>query len=44
MKRFLALALLLLLLALAGCETVHGFGEDMQHAGRWMQNRSERTR
>ena len=44
MKRFLALGLLLLFLLLAGCQTVRGFGEDMQHAGKWMQEKATQSR
>lgn len=41
MKRLMA-CLLLTVLALAGCETVRGFGKDMQKAGRWMEKESSR--
>ncbi|MBP0592073.1 entericidin A/B family lipoprotein [Paraburkholderia sp. LEh10] len=32
-RRFALAALAGLLLGLAGCNTVHGFGEDLQHLG-----------
>jgi len=38
MKKCLAVALVLMTLALSGCETAGGFGRDVQHAGRWIQN------
>ena len=36
MKRFVLLALVAAVL-LGGCETVRGFGKDLQKAGQWMQ-------
>jgi predicted small secreted protein len=33
MKRFISLTVALALLALAGCNTVHGIGQDLQKAG-----------
>lgn len=43
MKRLAALGLMLLFLLLAGCQTIHGFGQDMQHAGKWVQKKADKA-
>jgi len=37
----LALLLLIATAAFTGCRTAHGFGEDMEHAGQHLQDKSE---
>ena len=41
MKTFMTLLLICSLLVLSGCETVRGFGKDVQKAGQWMQDKTE---
>lgn len=31
----------LLLLSLTACETMHGFGKDVENAGEWVQEKSQ---
>jgi len=40
LRRFALAALAGLLLGLAGCNTVHGFGEDLQHLGGSISNKA----
>ncbi|PLX90583.1 MAG: hypothetical protein C0614_00350 [Desulfuromonas sp.] len=41
MNRILLLPLLLVLaLSLAGCETMKGFGKDVESAGEWVQDKA----
>jgi predicted small secreted protein len=42
MKRFAVLALAVLVVALAGCNTMRGFGQDMEKAGEAIQKRSDK--
>ena len=42
LRRFALVTLAGLLLGLAGCNTVHGFGEDLQHLGGSISNKAER--
>ena len=43
MKKLL-IGLILLSLALAGCETFKGFGQDMQNAGNWLERKAEEAK
>jgi len=42
MKRLIALGLLILMLALTGCECMSGFGRDMQKAGDWVEKEADK--
>ena len=43
LKKICCVAFLLLLAAagFTGCRTAHGFGEDMEHAGQKLQNKTD---
>ena len=40
MRKIIACGLILILLALFGCETTRGIGRDFQNAGRWIQEKA----
>jgi len=42
MKRLVVLVLALLIAALAGCNTMRGFGQDMEKAGEAIQKKSDK--
>ncbi|HEX3638184.1 MAG: entericidin [Paraburkholderia sp.] len=42
LRRFALGTLTWLLLGLAGCNTVHGFGEDMSHLGNSISNHADK--
>ncbi len=42
MKKSVAMLLALMMVALAGCNTVHGFGKDVEKAGEAIQRKSDR--
>ncbi|HEY3596292.1 MAG TPA: entericidin A/B family lipoprotein [Paraburkholderia sp.] len=42
LRRFALASFAGLLLGLAGCNTVHGFGEDLQHLGGSISNKAEK--
>ena len=42
LRRFAVGSLAALLLGLAGCNTVHGFGEDMSHLGNAISSHAEK--
>nr|WP_320115144.1 entericidin EcnA/B family protein [uncultured Desulfuromonas sp.] len=44
MKSLIAILLLILMLTLAGCECIGGLGRDIQYAGHWLEDTSERVR
>ncbi len=43
MKRLMAAALIVAVLTLAGCETMNGFGRDMQTAGNWIEHKATKA-
>jgi predicted small secreted protein len=43
-KRFLVLVSLVSITALAGCNTMHGLGEDVERGGEKIQGSAERNR
>ena len=42
MKRLAVLPLALLMVVLTGCNTMHGFGQDMEKAGEAIQKKSDK--
>jgi len=42
MKRMAMILMALLIVALAGCNTMRGFGQDMEKAGEAIQKKSDR--
>jgi predicted small secreted protein len=44
MRSLIALLLLGIVLFLTGCECVGGLGRDIQYAGHWLEDTSERVR
>ncbi len=42
MKRLVVPVLVLLIVALAGCNTMRGFGQDMEKAGEAIQKKSDK--
>jgi predicted small secreted protein len=42
MKRLAVLALAVLMIALTGCNTMRGFGQDMENAGEAIQKKSDK--
>ncbi|MCD6526013.1 MAG: hypothetical protein J7K75_03365 [Desulfuromonas sp.] len=44
MKRLVAALLLIVIVLLSGCECIGGFGRDVQNAGHWLEDTSERVR
>jgi predicted small secreted protein len=42
MKRLAVLALAVLMIALTGCNTMRGFGQDMEKAGEAIQKKSDK--
>ena len=42
MKRTVMILMALLIVALAGCNTMRGFGQDMEKAGEAIQKKSDR--
>jgi len=42
MKRILVLTMSLLVLTLTACQTVKGFGQDVQKAGNWMEKEANK--
>lgn len=43
MRRIVAFTLLMLILLLSGCECMSGLGRDIQHAGKWLEDVSNRV-
>lgn len=41
MKKSLALLLIIALLFIAGCETFHGLGKDVEKTGEWIQGKTD---
>lgn len=41
MRRTLLLLMLLLSLFVSGCQTMAGFGRDLQNAGSWLERQSD---